>query len=223
MARQRLEHHAHRERVDTTPPTVALNGESSITIECHTSYSDAGATASDLCAGDLSNACPVLGLGRCNTPGSYTVSYQVSDGHVTTPAPAAPCTWSIHAADARTEWAELDARSSATRAYSDAARPPATCARVISRTVSRSSGSVDVNTPGSYTVSYQVSDGHGNNASASRTVHVVRYHAAVARTEWRGPHHRRVPHELQRSGRDRERSMRGKPLRIDSSVRCGWT
>src|SRR5439155_1098530 len=34
-------------------------------------------------------------------------------------------------------------------------------------------GSVDANTVGNYTLSYSVSDGHGNTATASRLVHVV--------------------------------------------------
>src|SRR5207248_2924155 len=47
--------------VDTTPPSLTLNGDVSMTIECHSSFTDLGATASDICAGDLSSDIVVSG------------------------------------------------------------------------------------------------------------------------------------------------------------------
>ena len=39
--------------VDTTPPTITLNGANPMTVECHTSFTDPFATATDGCAGLL--------------------------------------------------------------------------------------------------------------------------------------------------------------------------
>src|SRR5206468_2644008 len=69
------------EVVDTTPPVLSLVGAASVTLECHTPFSDPGATASDVCAGNLSSAIVVSGSVDANTVGSYTLSYTVDDGH----------------------------------------------------------------------------------------------------------------------------------------------
>src|SRR5262249_51994942 len=39
--------------VDTTKPVITLTGSNTMTVECHGSFSDPGATASDACAGNL--------------------------------------------------------------------------------------------------------------------------------------------------------------------------
>ena len=62
---------------DTTPPFISLNGNPTDTVECHTSYSDAGATASDSCAGTLAVTPSSLNI---NLPGVYTVTYTATDG-----------------------------------------------------------------------------------------------------------------------------------------------
>jgi hypothetical protein len=63
--------------VDTTPPVVTLSGANPLVIECHSGFSDPGATASDLCAGSL--AVSVSGTVDANAPGSYTLSYTAID------------------------------------------------------------------------------------------------------------------------------------------------
>ncbi|MCI0745853.1 MAG: DUF5011 domain-containing protein [Verrucomicrobia subdivision 3 bacterium] len=65
--------------VDTTKPTITLNGAAAVTVECHTTYTDAGATASDICDGDLSGAIVAVNSVNANTPGAYSVTYSVSD------------------------------------------------------------------------------------------------------------------------------------------------
>jgi hypothetical protein len=70
--------------VDTIAPTITLNGATSMTVECHTSFTDPGATASDGCAGNLTSAISANGAVNTNVPGSYTRTYTVSDGHNTT-------------------------------------------------------------------------------------------------------------------------------------------
>src|SRR6185503_9227964 len=72
--------------VDTTPAAITLVGASPMTIECHTSYSEPGATALDGCAGDVSGAIQISGTVDANTVGSYTVTYTVTDGFNTSTA-----------------------------------------------------------------------------------------------------------------------------------------
>src|SRR5262249_52666806 len=58
----------------TTAPVVTLNGDSNMTVECHTPFSDPGATANDACAGPLP-ATLSFGSGDTNTPVRYKPSY----------------------------------------------------------------------------------------------------------------------------------------------------
>jgi hypothetical protein len=58
--------------VDTTPPSLTLAGVTPMTVECHSLFSDPGASATDLCAGDLSSAIQVAGAVDANAVGTYT-------------------------------------------------------------------------------------------------------------------------------------------------------
>jgi hypothetical protein len=71
---------------DTTAPAISLNGANPMTVECHTAFSDPGATASDGCAGDLTSVINVTGSVNANAVGTYTLTYTVSDGSHTTSA-----------------------------------------------------------------------------------------------------------------------------------------
>jgi hypothetical protein len=70
---------------DVTPPVITLNGANPITVECHTSFTDPGATAVDACAGTF--AATGSGVVNVNVPGSYTRTYNASDpsGNAATP------------------------------------------------------------------------------------------------------------------------------------------
>jgi len=63
---------------DTTPPTITLNGANPMTVECHTSFNDPFATATDGCAGAVSVTSS--GSVNVNAPGSYTLTYSATDG-----------------------------------------------------------------------------------------------------------------------------------------------
>jgi uncharacterized repeat protein (TIGR01451 family) len=63
--------------VDSTAPVITLNGPTTVTVECHTSFTDAGATASDACAGSV--AVTSSGNVNVNVPGSYVVTYSATD------------------------------------------------------------------------------------------------------------------------------------------------
>src|SRR5205823_2797149 len=65
--------------VDTTKPVLALLGAEPMTVECHTLFTDPGATASDACAGDLTSLIHVTGAVDANTVGNYMLTYSVTD------------------------------------------------------------------------------------------------------------------------------------------------
>ncbi|MDA9028946.1 DUF5011 domain-containing protein, partial [Flavobacteriaceae bacterium] len=64
---------------DTTPPVITLTGEPSVTVEVGTSYTDAGATASDNIDGDITNNIITVNTVDTAIVASYTVTYNASD------------------------------------------------------------------------------------------------------------------------------------------------
>ncbi len=63
--------------VDTAPPVVTLNGSATMNVDCNSSFSDPGATASDSCAGSLSVS--TTGTVNGNVAGTYTLTYSAID------------------------------------------------------------------------------------------------------------------------------------------------
>ena len=65
--------------IDTSHPTMTLKGESKVTLEAGSEYSDQGAAATDVGDGDLSEAIKVSGEVDSNKPGTYELKYDVKD------------------------------------------------------------------------------------------------------------------------------------------------
>lgn len=158
---------------DTTPPAIALLGAADLTVECGVAFNDPGAVVTDVCEGTL----PAIVTGSVNTaaPGNYTLVYAASDssGNVATtvtrvvrvadhavPAIAliGPQTVNI---PCEGTYEELGATAG------DNCEGDLTDEIIIS-------GTVDVTTPGQYTVNYDVVDSVGNSAArVFRTVVVA--------------------------------------------------
>jgi len=64
---------------DTVAPTITLVGPSTINIEEGDSFTDAGASASDDVDGDISSSITTSGSVDASTPGTYILTYSVSD------------------------------------------------------------------------------------------------------------------------------------------------
>jgi len=64
---------------DTTAPVITLMGPSPMTVECHGSFADPGATALDACVGPV--AVVASGTVDTNTTGTYTLTYLANDGN----------------------------------------------------------------------------------------------------------------------------------------------
>ena len=65
--------------LDTTPPVISITGSTSITITEGDTYTDAGASATDDVSGDLTSSIVTTNPVDTSTPGTYTVTYTVSD------------------------------------------------------------------------------------------------------------------------------------------------
>lgn len=68
--------------VDTTPPSVTINGAISMTIELGGAYVEQGAVASDTCAGALTVL--IAGTVDAAVVGTYQITYTANDGYNTT-------------------------------------------------------------------------------------------------------------------------------------------
>jgi hypothetical protein len=65
--------------LDNIAPTITMNGTSPITIYAGSSYTDAGATASDNIDGDITSKVTINSTLNSSIPGTYTITYSVSD------------------------------------------------------------------------------------------------------------------------------------------------
>ena len=64
---------------DTTAPVITLVGDTQITVEVGSTYTDLGATASDNYDGDITTDIVTLNNVDTSVIGSYTVTYNVTD------------------------------------------------------------------------------------------------------------------------------------------------
>jgi len=154
---------------DTIVPAVTLNGSASMTAECHTSFTDPGATANDSCAGSLAVA--TSGTVDVNTTGNYTVTYSATDPS----GNSGNTTRVVHVVDTTAPTVTLNDSASVTvECHTTFSDPGAiandSCAGTLSVTMA---GSVNVNTAGIYTLTYSATDPAGNTGSTTRTVHVI--------------------------------------------------
>ena len=63
--------------LDTTPPAITVLGPNPLTNECHTPFLDPGATANDICAGNLGVV--TNSTVNPNAVGTYSISYTATD------------------------------------------------------------------------------------------------------------------------------------------------
>ena len=161
--------------VDTTAPVITIIGSNPVDVSFGTSYVDAGATASDTYDGTITGAM-VTNTSAVNTAvlGMYTVTYDVTDANGNTDHE----TRAVHVVDTAIPIISMSGSSPVTievgSNYSDAG---ATATDDVDGSLT--SSIVTVNgvasaTLGNYTVTYDVMDSSGNNATTvTRSVRVV--------------------------------------------------
>ncbi len=163
--------------IDTTPPLITLVGLSPQVVECGSPYVEAGATAADVCDGNLSAAIVInSSTVDTSTAGSYIVTYDVSDlaGN-----DAVTVFRTVQVVDTTPPLITLVGLSpQVVECGSPYVEAGATAADIcdgnLSAAIVINSSTVDTSTPGSYIVTYDVSDLAGNAAvSVFRSVRVV--------------------------------------------------
>ncbi len=152
--------------VDTTAPTVTLNGQAQMVIAQGSEFSDPGATAFDSNDGDLTDSIEISGRVDSNTVGTYTLFYYVMDSAGNN---AVPATRTVTVTDLTVPVITLNGDSNITISHGSSFSDPGATAidnndgditdqiRVI--------GSVDSNKSGEYILTYHVSDNSGNAAT----------------------------------------------------------
>jgi hypothetical protein len=150
------------------PPTIMLNGDDQISIECGTAFTDPGATAS-VCG----NPVPVTTSGTVDihSPGTYTITYTATANGRTAEATRIVTVGPDNSAPVITLNGPNPMTVECHTTFTD---PGATandaCAGNLPVTTS---GTVDANTPGSYVITYTATDPSGHSQTATRTVNVV--------------------------------------------------
>ena len=153
---------------DTAAPVITLTGSSTVTVECGGTYSDAGASAADVCDGGVTVT--TGGTVNANVPGVYTLAYNATDGVNT----ADEVTRVVTVSDTAAPTILLNGPASATAecggTYSDAgATATDACAGSVAVTTG---GTVNTNVPGVYTLTYNATDGVNAAAEVTRVVTV---------------------------------------------------
>ncbi len=167
---------------DATAPVIALVGDASVSIEQGTAYNELGASATDAVDDNTSLSSNIVidsSAVDITTVGTYTVTYNVSDsaGNVATEvtrtvnvtADATPPVITLEgAANVSVELgsAYVELGATATDAVDDDT--------TLSNNIIIDASAVDVNTAGTYSVTYNLSDAAGNAATeVVRTVNVA--------------------------------------------------
>jgi cysteine-rich repeat protein len=164
---------------DTRAPVLTLNGAASQALECGVGqYAEAGAVASDVCAGNLAVA--ISGTVNTAAKGNYSVSYRAADASgnaasatraVSVKDTLAPSI-SLNGSAALKLECKVDSYTEQNAVASDA------CSGNLSGAVAIS-GAVNTAAVGNYAVSYQVTDAVGLSASVTRNVQVADTKAPV--------------------------------------------
>ena len=161
--------------MDTTVPVITLTGEATVTIEVGSTYTDAGATATDNYDGDLTSSIVTVSTVDETTVGTYTLTYNVTDANGNV---AVEVTRTVNVVDTTVPVITLTGESTVTievgSTYTDAG---ATATDNYDGDITSSIvtvSTVDVTTVGTYTLTYNVTDANGNVAvEVTRTVNVV--------------------------------------------------
>ena len=159
--------------VDTTKPVITLLGSATETVEAKGTYTDAGASASDILDGNLTGSVTSVNTVNTDSVGSYTVTYSVSDANGNA---AASVVRTVNVVDTTKPVITLLGTATETVeakiTYADAG---ASASDTLDGSLTVTSVStVNIDAVGSYTVTYSVSDASGNAAAnVVRTVVVV--------------------------------------------------
>ena len=153
------------------PPTLVLNGDDQITLECGNAFTDPGATAT-VCGSPVTVT--TTGTVNPNAPGIYTITYSATANGFTTEA-----TRVVTVEDTVAPVITLNGSNPMQVGFGTTfVDPGATASDGCAGDLTSSivvTGSVDTNTVGFYALTYTVSDPTGHSDTEVRTVEVLPY------------------------------------------------
>ena len=161
---------------DVTVPVITLVGDATVSLELGSSYTDAGATATDNIDGTITSSIVTVNPVNVNAVGTYTVTYNVDDaaGNAATQVSRTVNVTADVTVPVITRLGDATVSLELGSTYTDAG---ATATDNIDGTITSSIvtvNPVNVNAVGTYTVTYNVDDAAGNAATqVSRTVNVT--------------------------------------------------
>jgi hypothetical protein len=162
---------------DTSAPVLTLNGDAAVEIECGAGYQEAGASATDLCEGDLSQSV-VVGGDAVNTAAAstYVVTYNVSDSAGNA---ATEVTRTVTVVDKTVPVITLTGANPLVLDNGDTYAEPGAiaedaCDGSLTTALMIDAAAVNDRALGDYKVYYTVVDAAGNEATAERDVQVRR-------------------------------------------------
>ena len=161
---------------DVTVPVVTLVGDATVSLELGSSYTDAGATATDNIDGTITSSIVTVNTVDVDTVGTYSVTYNVSDaaGNSATQVTRTVTITADVTVPVITLVGDATVSLELGSTYTDAG---ATAVDNIDGTITSNIATVntvDVNTVGTYSVTYNVSDAAGNSATqVTRTVTIT--------------------------------------------------
>ncbi|MCF7843914.1 DUF5011 domain-containing protein, partial [Candidatus Gracilibacteria bacterium] len=164
---------------DTIAPVISIIGNTSISINVGTSYSDEGATATDDVDGDLTASIVTVSTVNIGTAGSYNVNYTVTDaaGNETTVTRIVEVVDPIPPVDSVPPVITLNGSQTVSITVGGQyTEDGATATDDVDGDITSlivQTGIVDTNTAGSYSINYSVTDEAGNQTTISRTVNVT--------------------------------------------------
>ena len=153
------------------PPTITLNGDDQITLECGNSFTDPGAVAT-VCGNPVTVT--TSGTVNPNAPGTYTITYSATANGFTSEA-----TRIVTVQDTVAPVITLNGANPMTVGFGTVFTDPGAtasdgCAGDLTSAIVVT-GSVDTNTVGFYALTYTVSDPSGHSDTKVRTVEVSPY------------------------------------------------
>ena len=153
------------------PPTITLNGDDQVTLECGSAYTDPGATAT-VCGSPVTVT--TTGAANPNAPGTYTVTYSATANGFTTEV-----TRIVTVQDTVAPVITLNGANPMQVGFGTVFTDPGAtasdgCAGNLTSSIVVT-GSVDTNTVGFYALTYTVSDPSGHSDTKVRTVQVLPY------------------------------------------------
>ena len=158
--------------VDTVAPILHLIGESSITVAVGDQWVDPGYEADDYVDGDLTDKVIVAGEVDVTKPGTYCVTYEVKDNYQNT----ATVERTVVVVDKIAPVLTLIGESATTITEGNKWKDPGCVATdnvdgdLTDQVVV--TGAVNHSKPGTYKLTYEVTDNSGNSAKVERTVTV---------------------------------------------------